>query len=268
MIEEIFQVRKERELRLWQIVLLASAALYVIGLATLVASGNPNLFPTVVLVGSFAVPITFVTFLWENRRFTPISWPAVGLCFVYGGTLSLLLAGILEPIFIHQLTLANLFFAAAIEEAAKIFALIALVRFRRHVSEENGIIFGAGVGMGFAALESAGYSFTAFLTTGGSLSLTVFLTLLRALLSPAGHGTWTAILAGVLFLESAPFRFRLTQKVVLAFLGVTFLHGLWNSLPLVVLGWPAVIGQLVVAVAGLLILAWLWQQAKRRQAGL
>lgn len=268
MIEEIFRVSKERELKLWQQVLLISAGLYVIGLAALAATDNPNLFPTVVLVGSFAVPLTFVTFLWENRRLTPISWPAVGLCFVYGGTLSLLLAGILEPIFIRQLTVLSLFSAAAIEEAVKILALMVLVRFRRHVSEENGIIFGAAVGMGFAALESAGYSFTAFLVSGGSLSLTVFLTLLRALFSPAGHGTWTAILAGVLFLESAPFRFRLTPKVVLAFLVVTLLHGLWNSLSLLVLGWPVIVGQLVVAVVGLLILAWLWQEAKRRQAGL
>jgi RsiW-degrading membrane proteinase PrsW (M82 family) len=268
MIEEIFRVEKERGFKLWQQVLLIAAGLYVIGLATLIATDNPNLFPAVVLVGSFAVPVTFVTFLWENRRFTPISWPEVGLCFVYGGTLSLLLAGILEPIFIRRLTVANLFLAAGIEEAAKILVLMGLVRFRRHISEENGIIFGAGVGMGFAALESAGYSFTAFLMTGGSLSLTVFLTLLRALLSPAGHGTWTAILAGILFLESTPFRFRLTQKVVLAFLAVTLLHGLWNSLPLLLTGWPVVIGQLVVATAGLLILAWLWQQAKRRQAGL
>jgi RsiW-degrading membrane proteinase PrsW (M82 family) len=142
---------------------------------------------------------------------------------------------------------------------------MALVRFRRHISEQSGIIFGAAVGMGFAALESAGYSFSAFLETAGSLSLTVILTLFRALLAPAGHGVWTAILAGVLFLESAPYRFRLTRKVLLAFVAVSFLHGLWNSLPLLLTGPPVLVGQLVIAATGLLILAALWQQAKRRQ---
>jgi len=265
MIEEIFRVEKERRLKIWQQVLLITAGLYVVSLVILAATDNPNLFPTVVLLGSVAVPVTFVTFLWENRRLTKLSWPEVGLSFLYGGALSILLAGILEPVFIQRLTIGNLFSAAAIEEAAKILVLVYLVRFRRHISEQDGIIFGAAVGMGFAALESTGYSFTAFVETGGSLSLTVLLTLFRALLSPAGHGTWTAILAGVLFLESTPFHFRITGKVLLAYLGVTFLHGLWNGLPFLLAGPAVIVGQLVVAAAGLLVLAWLWEGSKRRQ---
>lgn len=252
-------------MRVWQEVLLISGGLYVVGLVVLALTGNPNLFPAVVLVGSFAVPVTFVTFFWENRLFSRLTLPEVALSFLYGGALSIFLAGILEPIFIRQLTVSNLFAAALIEEATKILVLMALVRWRRHISELDGIILGAAVGMGFAALESTGYSFTAFLETAGSLSLTVLLTLFRALLAPTGHGVWTAILAGVLFLESAPFRFRLTTKVIFAYLGVSFLHGLWNSLPLL-LGGPAVlISQILIAAAGLLILAALWEQAKRRQ---
>jgi RsiW-degrading membrane proteinase PrsW (M82 family) len=265
MIKEIFRGGGERRLKVWQEVLLITAGLYVVSLVVLATTGNPNLFPTVVLLGSFAVPVTFVTFFWENRRFSDLPWPQVGLSFLYGGALSILLAGVVEPIFIRRLTVGNLFLAGAIEEAAKILVLMALVRFRRHISEQSGIIFGAAVGMGFAALESAGYSFSAFLETAGSLSLTVILTLFRALLAPAGHGVWTAILAGVLFLESAPYRFRLTRKVLLAFVAVSFLHGLWNSLPLLLTGPPVLVGQLVIAATGLLILAALWQQAKRRQ---
>lgn len=56
--------------------------------------------------------------------------------------------------------------------------------------------------LSFAALESMGYAFTALLASGGSLSATVAVTLLRGIHSPMGHGTWAAILVGVLFRES------------------------------------------------------------------
>lgn len=42
----------------------------------------------------------------------------------------------------------------------------------------------------------------------------VGVTLLRGILSPVGHGTWTAILASVLFRESAAGHFRINGKVV------------------------------------------------------
>jgi hypothetical protein len=53
---------------------------------------------------------------------------------------------------------------------------------------------------------------------------------LRGLLAPVGHGLWTAILGGVLFAASRPEHFRITAKVVLAYLGVSILHGLWDSM--------------------------------------
>ena len=72
-----------------------------------------------------------------------------------------------------------------------------------------GLILGAAAGMWFAALESMGYAFTAFLSSQGSLSATVNMTLLRGILAPIGHGTWTAILASVLFREGSAGHFRI-----------------------------------------------------------
>ena len=62
----------------------------------------------------------------------------------------------------------------------------------------------------------------------------VGVTLLRGVLSPVGHGTWTAILASVLFRESAAGRFRINGKVMGSYLTVAILHGLWDGLPGVV----------------------------------
>jgi RsiW-degrading membrane proteinase PrsW (M82 family) len=253
-------------MKIWQQVLLVLAGLFVVSLVSLALTRNPNLFPTVVILGSFAVPTTFVAFFWGNRRLSRLTLGQVVLSFLFGGVISILLAGILLPLFITQLSLSTLFLAAAIEELAKITAVVDVSRRGKHTSELNGIIIGAAVGMGFAALESAGYSFTAFLQSGGSLSLTVLVTLFRALLSPFGHGVWTAIIAGVLFLESKAYDFRFTPKVLLAFLSVSTLHWLWNSLSLIAPspGW-LIFGQFVVSVLGIIILFFLWQQAKNRQ---
>jgi hypothetical protein len=102
----------------------------------------------------------------------------------------------------------------------------------RHLSTKSvrdGMILGASVGFGFAAFESAGYAFTAMFTTEGlSLIQLVETELLRGLLAPLGHGLWTAIFGGVLFAASDRRHFAITGKLVLAVLGVSLLHALWD----------------------------------------
>jgi protease PrsW len=56
----------------------------------------------------------------------------------------------------------------------------------------DGIILGAVVGLGFAALENAGYAFNALFTVEGlSLRGLVETEVLRGVLTPVGHGVWT-----------------------------------------------------------------------------
>jgi RsiW-degrading membrane proteinase PrsW (M82 family) len=139
--------------------------------------------------------------------------------------------------------------------------LIAWRRGLRHNSELDGVVLGAAAGMGFAALESMGYAFTAFLGSRGSLSATVGITMLRGLLAPVGHGTWTAIAAGILFRESGLADFRVNRHVLLAYLGVSVLHGLWDGLPDVVgyvtgSGMDVLVSQVIIGAVGLI---WLWR---------
>jgi RsiW-degrading membrane proteinase PrsW (M82 family) len=121
--------------------------------------------------------------------------------------------------------------------------------------------------MGFAALESTGYAFTTFLTSGGSISLFVGVTLLRGVLSPLGHGTWTAILAGLLFRETRGRLFRLDGAVIGAYLTVSLLHGLWDGLPGLLDGFlvPDADVLAVVSATGLSLLWWRWREAVRLQ---
>ena len=196
----------------WLKVLATAAVFYVLLLAALLLTGNSNLFPTLVMVGSFMVPVAYVAFFYERRHLSRLTLSTISLAFLYGGLLGLIAASFLEPFFIRQLDLGAILKIGLIEEFAKILGVLVIARHRRHDSEMDGLILGAAAGMGFAALESNGYAFTAFLKSNGSISATVVVTLIRGLLSPLGHGTWTAILASVLFRESRNGRFRINLQ--------------------------------------------------------
>jgi RsiW-degrading membrane proteinase PrsW (M82 family) len=258
----------KRGKRSWWKVLLIGIVFYILGLAALFLTGNPNLFPTVVMVGSFLVPVTYVAFFYEHRRYSRLSMPTTAMTMVYGGLLGVIAASILEPIFIQKLDFLTAFEIGLIEEFVKILGVLVVAFRRGHKSEIDGLILGAAAGMGFAALESSGYAFTAFLRSQGSLSATVGVTLLRGLLSPLGHGTWTAILGAVLFRESKGERLRINLPVVGAYLTVVFLHGLWDGLPTVLStfvgsGLDIIIAQVVIGVAGLFILWRRWREGQR-----
>jgi hypothetical protein len=94
-------------------------------------------------------------------------------------------------------------------------------------------VLGAAVGFGFAALESAGYAFTAlFGSSGLSLLNLVETEALRGILTPFGHGLWTAILGGALFATAARSRRgrpRLRGSLVGWYLLMAMLHALWDA---------------------------------------
>jgi len=244
--------------------------LYFLGIALLVLTGNPNLFPTVVIVGSFMVPVAYVFFFYERRQLSQVTMPTTTMTFFYGGLLGVFAASILEPLLIHGQTLPAAFVVGLVEEFVKILGVLVIARRRRHDSELDGLVLGAAAGMGFAAFESVGYAFTAFLRSGGSLSATVVVTLVRALASPVGHGTWTAILTSILFRESDARGYHFDLKVLGAYLLVVILHGLWDGIPIVISELPlpgldVFIGQLVVGVLSLFILGLRWREARRLQ---
>lgn len=252
----------------WRRVLLTSLLFYFLGIFILILTGNPNLFPTVVIVGNFMVPITYVVYFYERRYLSDLTLPTTALGFVYGGILGVFAASLLEPLFIHRLTFSSAFGVGLIEEFAKVLGVLVIARRRHHDAEMDGLILGAAAGMGFAALESTGYAFTAFLRSRGDLSVAVGITLLRGLLSPVGHGTWTAILTSVLFRESDAERFHINRQVVRAYLTVAILHGLWDGLPgaladFVSSGLDILIAQAAIGAAGLFILRQRWREAKR-----
>jgi RsiW-degrading membrane proteinase PrsW (M82 family) len=205
-------------------------ALWVAAVAVTFLTANPNLIPTVVLLGSFLVPVTFVAWAFERRDTGELSASLVLSTFVTGGVLGVLGASVLEAYLLHPSPW--LFVGVGlIEEAVKLGALALLTRHLMHKTVRDGMILGATVGFGFAAFESAGYAFTALFTERGlSLMQLVQTEILRGLLTPFGHGVWTAILGGVLFSASGRHHFAITGRLILAYVGVSLLHALWDSM--------------------------------------
>ena len=252
----------------WWRILLGGLGLFAVGVVILGLTENPNLFPTVVMLGNLLVPVAYVAFFYQRRHLSDLGLPSVAAAFFWGGVLGTFAAAVIEPLFIRRLDFATAFLVGAIEESAKMLGVLLVARRRRHDREIDGLILGAAAGMGFAALESTGYAFTAFLLSRGSLSATVGITLLRGVLSPVGHGTWSALLASVLFREGMATSFRVNRAVLGAYLLVVLLHGLWDGLPDAIvfalpLGIELPVGQTLVAVVSLLLLRRRWNESVR-----
>ncbi|SFW87390.1 Protease prsW family protein [Amycolatopsis australiensis] len=209
---------------------LVGALLWVLAVVVTFVTGNPNLVPTVVLLGSFLVPVTFVAWAFGRRRTGEVTAELLFSTFVAGGVLGVLAASLLESYLLHP---SPWLFGGVglIEEAVKLAVLAVLTRHLRVKFAGDGLVLGAAVGFGFAAFESAGYAFTALFTERGlSLMDLVQTELLRGVLAPVGHGLWTAILGGVLFSASDHRHFALTLRLLLSYVGVSVLHALWDSM--------------------------------------
>lgn len=255
----------------WGRVLLIGFITYVIGLIVLLITANPNIFLSVVILGNFLIPVTYVTFFYERRHMSNVRMVTTAASFFYGGFVGTFLAAILEPIFIRNLNFKTALIVGVIEEFTKFVGVLFILRRKQHKLILEGIILGAAAGMGFAALESAGYAFSAFLRSRGSLSLTVYITLLRGILSPLGHGTWTAILTGVFLRERALGHFRFNLKVISAYLLVVLLHGLWDGLPSIISIFTpsyiaALVGEIIVGLISIYILFRLWREGKKQHS--
>ncbi len=263
----------------WFHTLWVGLLLFIIATIILFFTGNANLYPTVILIGNFLIPVVFVAFLYDHQHLSVLTPETVGRSFGIGGILGVLGASVLEALLLpapstanQGLSLGSALGVGLIEEGCKIVAVMIIARRLRHTESIDGLLLGAAVGMGFAALESTGYAFTAFVTSQGHVSASIVSTVIRGLFAPFGHGVWTAILGAVLFRQSTPRRFRITGLVIVTYLFVSVLHGLWDGLPLVFFltvvippGINISVATIVLSIIGIVVLVVMYRRALRQR---
>lgn len=218
----------------WRGIFATGLVLWVLSVLVTALTGNLNMIPTVVLLGSFLVPVTAITWYMDHYSSPIVTGQTILRALIVGGVLGVLAASLLETWLLSDGVFVYLG-VGFIEELAKLLALLFLARGLGRYTVRDGIVLGAAVGFGFAALESSGYALNSLIVQQGSqlyfsLENLVFSELLRGILAPVGHGLWTAILGGVLFSASSRGHLRFTRGVFAAYVGVALLHGLWDSM--------------------------------------
>jgi RsiW-degrading membrane proteinase PrsW (M82 family) len=246
----------------WVVVLVVGAALFLVEERTLVATNNPNLVPSAILLGASIVPLAFVAFVYGRRLPYGVPGWAVAVAAFLGGVIGTIVAATLEFDVVRALGGVPTLGVGLIEEASKLLVpLVLLIPLRHHPTRADGLLLGVACGAGFAALETMGYAFTTLIRSGGSINATVDILLLRGFLSPAGHMAWTGIAAAALYGAAASRRGRDLLRFVGAFVLAVVLHTLWDSS-------GSLIGTAVVAALSLGLLAYVVHRAARPETAM
>jgi len=248
----------ERWAPAWWAVFLIGLVMWAAAFAVARVTRNVILLPTIVLLGSFLVPVTGVIWYLDHDPSPALSPRRILVAFIIAGTFGVLGASLLEYWLVSAGVLGALE-VGLIEEAVKAIFIVVVALGIRSFHVRDGMVLGATVGFGFAALESSGYALASlFVVQGGQLYLSlnsvVVTELIRGVLSPFGHGMWSAILGGAIFAAAARHgRLRLSATVLVAYLAVSVLHGAFDSI-------NGIEGYVVVSLIGLVPLVWLWRR--------
>jgi RsiW-degrading membrane proteinase PrsW (M82 family) len=248
--------------------------------------------PIIFALGSFAV--AGLVIYQMCYRLTPadgIRPRFLLLVFFVGGFIAYIVSRVIEPLYFGALggnysytPLAYTWLATPTEDVCKIAVVLLAARWVAVKNARTGLFIGGAVGLGFAAYENIEKIFATYVDIGGGIpkndltfvpigglfarltSGIAFNTGLREVLTPVAHPIWTALLAAAIFAAYRS-RWRVTPSIIIVFLSIAVVHGLWDFLPQIfnlVIPQSAVILSYVVyavfGVAGAIV----WNAVRRR----
>jgi RsiW-degrading membrane proteinase PrsW (M82 family) len=214
----------------WLVVLVVGIALFVALNQVLVTTQNPNLVPSLILLGAAVVPATFVAFVAGRRLVFGVGAGVIAITAFVGGVVGVVTAGLLEFDVMRSLGVMPMLAVGVIEEAAKLIGPIGVLLFVRHRQPADGLLVGVASGAGFAALETMGYAFVTLIQSKGNILATDAVLLLRGVLSPAAHMAWTGLTAAALFAAAERgWRGAAVARFLGVYLVAVLLHTTWDS---------------------------------------
>ncbi len=211
--------------RTWRIVLGWGLLLWAVATVALAITEDQILLPSVVLIGSFLVPVATIFWFIDHRGDTELEERRLVTAFFVAGVLGMITSAALEVWLVPARLLPNLW-VGLIEEGTKGIGIWFMARGLQRFDVRDGILLGTVVGLGFGAFEASGYTLTYGLRNGEiSLHAMISEELLREVIAPFCHGVWSGLLGAAIFAS----RRRLTVGVVLTYLAMSALHALWDS---------------------------------------
>lgn len=192
----------------------------------------PVALPPLLIIGSFAVPLSLLMLFFEINTPKNISMYRVIQLVLFGGCLSLFLT--VFPTYPFSIT-------PIMEESTKLATVLLALRYfptTRYPYILNALLIGAAVGAGFEGFETAAYNIVATIE-GESLRNSVVNW--RALSALFSHILWTAIsVAGykIARKDNSNFSSTIISKRFLSLFGCSIgLHFIWNLLvPIPIIG--------------------------------
>jgi RsiW-degrading membrane proteinase PrsW (M82 family) len=208
----------------WRRIFAWGLVLWIAATAALAITEDLILLPSVVLIGSFLVPVTVIFWFADHEGRSELNVRTMLRAFFVAGVLGLIAAAALETWLLPSRLVPNLW-VGLIEEAVKGIGIVALSGGLRRYDLRDGLLLGTTVGLGFGAFESAGYTLR-FGFVDGQLSLGDLISeeLLREVIAPFCHGIWSGLLGAAIFHS----RRRPTLLVAATYLGVSVLHAIWD----------------------------------------
>jgi len=235
-------------------VLIFMAVVYFIFYEMFDISNNARIVPGLIIMGSLVVPLATVFLFWELNTPRNISFHMVLTLVCLGGVISLAVS--LIAFDVAHLDWLGAASAGICEETGKLLTVVLVVRNTKYKYILNGLVFGAAIGGGFGAFETAGYAFRdgffdSFFSyylrnpNGEAIEKLVshalfigydgMITLIhrRSYYAPFMHVAWSAIAAGALWRVKGANPLRIGMFFDPRFLRTFFvpvlLHMFWNS---------------------------------------
>lgn len=205
----------------------------------------------------------FLVWLRQLEQKDREPWSRIAAAFVFGGTGGVLIAVLLHMVFditladptSQQLGLSRAFVglvvaAPLVEELAKGLGLGVA---RRNIrSYQDGIVYGAAIGLGFGAAENLVYGIAAFQDDGAVVAITtIFVRTFSSLLLHAGASAFLGFGYAVLILHE-----RVLPRLLPSYLVAVLLHATYNFV--------AHVGNFLGLAASLAIGIGLWRWLRRR----
>lgn len=219
-------------------VLIAGLVLSVlIGISCIIFPGYGMLL-MLCLLPAFVVPLSVMLFYWEMNIPGNISIYEALLLTLLGGCLSLTVTGIMRTVFPGISEIA--FLAGPLpEELAKCLIVTIFLCRKKYNYGLQGILIGGAVGVGFSAMESAGYALQIFdigiqnaMGTNIIIRSMADILVRRGVLAIGGHVVWAALYGGALALIKG--KGKMSPKCFanslfwLTFSAAFLLHTAWN----------------------------------------